>query len=923
MKGKIKIWLLFTAIIASVLSCTEKEEFQVELNVEPTLLNFSNEGGEKNIAVFSNTEWSVTKSEGSEWLTLDTDQGSGDRVIVLETQPNVNKEARTAAITFSALGAEPIELIASQFGDEQAGDDKIITFIDEKFKDALLNGYSGDVGHPDYGGHIPQIIDENLDGEISLGEAKAVTQLGLTAREIAAMPELKYFINIERIHCASNFLSSDSELTALDITNCPKLKLINANNNKLNTVDLSKNVALEALYLSQNPLTSLDLSKNKALILADVTMSQLTELDLTNNLKLYGLNIHNTLISEIDLSKNVELITLSIGDAKLTSLDLSANTKLKILGCYNNHLKELYLIENTAISSVTCGIQKDKDGNDQTLKLVMTQEMIDAGVFNKDADANRNVLLMSDDMTLATLPEDGSTIEEDTWIIMDESNKVTKDNFARLRSALQTAGRPISVEFPNLPLLPESALFMGNDASLPNLVSIKAPKVEIIRDWALANCSDLVSVDFPIVKDIRGSALSKCAKLSDVKVPVLVELAHSVFTECTSLKSIDLPNVTEIASSAFSSCTALESISTPKLTTIGQMVFSGCESLETFNAPELAGTTGWVFLNCSSLTTVHMPKGTELGATDFGGCTSLSNLTFATESSVTKVAATAFTTWNGVTVIGNVNLTIGKGNNTKMNGNMWVVPDGEEGTIEIGPFKSITGGDNANVTYSLATIPVDGTLVEGNTWVISDTEAEQADFKNLHTALQSAGRDIALEFPNLIAFPFSALHPGWNSSLENVKSVKAPAAITISTMAFCGCTKMTHLELPAAQTIQQMGLQKLLSITTLSLPEVTIVERMGLTGCSELTTLSLPKIVKLDGMSLSQCPKLNFLTIGTESKVESLDMKFDLIPGNIDVLTGNDNGTTIKDNMWTVPKKDWEGTLTYDEIGPFKSITVK
>ena len=111
---------------------------------------------------------------------------------------------------------------------------------------------------------------------------------------------------------------SDNELTSLDITKYPGLKLLQCDNNQLTTFIVGENSELGFLSCDNNQLTQLDVSKS---------------------LNLNVLFCNSNKLTSLDVSKNTELGELGCANNKLMSLDLSRNTKLYNLGCCLNEIK--------------------------------------------------------------------------------------------------------------------------------------------------------------------------------------------------------------------------------------------------------------------------------------------------------------------------------------------------------------------------------------------------------------------------------------------------------------------------------------------------------------------------------------------------------------------------------------------------------
>lgn len=111
---------------------------------------------------------------------------------------------------------------------------------------------------------------------------------------------------------------SDNELTSLDITKYPGLKLLQCDNNQLTTFIVGDNSELGFLSCANNQLTKLDVSKSP---------------------KLGVLYCNGNKLTSLDVSKNPELGEFDCANNKLTSLDVSKNTKLYYFGCSLNKIK--------------------------------------------------------------------------------------------------------------------------------------------------------------------------------------------------------------------------------------------------------------------------------------------------------------------------------------------------------------------------------------------------------------------------------------------------------------------------------------------------------------------------------------------------------------------------------------------------------
>ncbi len=87
------------------------------------------------------------------------------------------------------------------------------------------------------------ISDLNTDTDklnISIAEASAFKgDLEINSNEIKALTGIEAFVNIKKLHCASN------QLTHLDISKNTELTFLYCSHNLLTSLDISKNVLLE------------------------------------------------------------------------------------------------------------------------------------------------------------------------------------------------------------------------------------------------------------------------------------------------------------------------------------------------------------------------------------------------------------------------------------------------------------------------------------------------------------------------------------------------------------------------------------------------------------------------------------------------------------------------------------------------------
>ena len=102
-------------------------------------------------------------------------------------------------------------------------------------------------------------IDTNGDGAINPSEAEEIPHIDVSDRGISDMTGIEAFINLERLLCWKN------QLTSLDVSQNTALTDLYCAFNQLTSLNVSKNTALTVLHCFSNPLTSLDISNNSSL----------------------------------------------------------------------------------------------------------------------------------------------------------------------------------------------------------------------------------------------------------------------------------------------------------------------------------------------------------------------------------------------------------------------------------------------------------------------------------------------------------------------------------------------------------------------------------------------------------------------------------------------------------------------------------
>lgn len=143
-------------------------------------------------------------------------------------------------------------------------------------------------------------------------------------------------------------------LTALDVSNAPKLSRISCSNNKLSELDLTKNTALTGVYCSGNLISKpLNISECTSMRAFDISRNAIPgKLDLSKMSRLSSFKCFNNAITELLLPKTAPLNTIDCDSNRIATLDLTGINDLAELNCGFNELTELTLTGLPNLSKV-------------------------------------------------------------------------------------------------------------------------------------------------------------------------------------------------------------------------------------------------------------------------------------------------------------------------------------------------------------------------------------------------------------------------------------------------------------------------------------------------------------------------------------------------------------------------------------------
>ncbi|KGO01459.1 leucine-rich repeat domain-containing protein [Porphyromonas sp. COT-290 OH3588] len=155
--------------------------------------------------------------------------------------------------------------------------------------------------------------------------------------------------NITELNCSGN------ELTHLDLSQNPELRVLFCGENELEKLDLTSSHELEALYCGDNKLTSLDASANGDLRLLYCNRNQLRSLNLPQSNTFGWLSCGFNQLTHLDITQTRRLKSLYCDRNNLGYLNISCNALLTELNCFQCGLAELDVSGNRMLDTLVCG----------------------------------------------------------------------------------------------------------------------------------------------------------------------------------------------------------------------------------------------------------------------------------------------------------------------------------------------------------------------------------------------------------------------------------------------------------------------------------------------------------------------------------------------------------------------------------------
>lgn len=231
--------------------------------------------------------------------------------------------------------------------------------------------------------YISRYFDKNNDNYLSNNEIKNVKKLCISNEhddypDLYSIEGIEYFTELAtiilyntdieeadfrnnpkliKIYITKGFsINSDNGglLKNINISNNPKLKILDIDYNFISKVDLSNNIELENLSCGNNQISEINVSKNVKLKELFCSHNQLSEINISRNVKLKELDCTYNQISDINISNNPEIEVLHCSSNRLGNLTLGKNKKLYDLQCQRNKLNDLKIYKCNNLSILHC-----------------------------------------------------------------------------------------------------------------------------------------------------------------------------------------------------------------------------------------------------------------------------------------------------------------------------------------------------------------------------------------------------------------------------------------------------------------------------------------------------------------------------------------------------------------------------------------
>ncbi len=193
-----------------------------------------------------------------------------------------------------------------------------LTYVpDNNFEQALI-----DLGY-----------DNVLDDYVLTANIQNITTLDVSSRLIQDLTGIQDFTSLEILYCNNGYWNNSQTLQTLDLSGMSNLRHVSVMNNRISSVNLTGCSSLMSLHLAGNSpqLTQLDLSHCPDLRILSINWTGITNLDLSNNTNLEEIYTANSNITELDLSQMPNLTKVRVENSiYLTWLNVQNGNNVNI-----------------------------------------------------------------------------------------------------------------------------------------------------------------------------------------------------------------------------------------------------------------------------------------------------------------------------------------------------------------------------------------------------------------------------------------------------------------------------------------------------------------------------------------------------------------------------------------------------------------
>ena len=240
----------------------------------------------------------------------------------------------------------------------------------------------------------------HMDGltEAKVGNNPQMTILALYNNKLLTKIDASNLPALETLQAYNN-----GELTNINTLNSPKIQTIDISNtkkltqieglsdkdqlekfvawgNKIESYDFSKMTKLKSINLIGSPVKEIKglSAAGSNLTTLELGSTQISSLDVTQNTELQKLNLSYVKgITTLDLSNNTHLTELTTNNSGIRELKLGSKNGLKNINVSSSKLSSLDISEAGTIEDIAVGLQTDATGQNQQIKVTMTQQQKD------------------------------------------------------------------------------------------------------------------------------------------------------------------------------------------------------------------------------------------------------------------------------------------------------------------------------------------------------------------------------------------------------------------------------------------------------------------------------------------------------------------------------------------------------------------